>query len=164
MTPFDTALSRLRDAVTSSACAVALSPASAAVRTRRTAVLRDDLTDLLRRRAASLVRMRLIWDLILATPDCLRFVDGERFLISAAVGNRHWSGRKLDARTDVGARDLQDYQQPLDHPNLARRPSGAVIRSCASGPALIGRSRRPGPAGPACRARPPSSRSPRDLS
>src|SRR6478752_4522602 len=74
MTPFDAALSRLRDAAASSTCAAALSPASAALRTRRTAVFSADLTDLLRRRAASLVRMRLIWDLILATPDCLRFV------------------------------------------------------------------------------------------
>src|SRR6476469_2763047 len=76
MTPFDAALSRLRDAAANSTCAVALSPASAALRTRRTAVFSADLTDLLRRRAASLVRMRLIWDLILATPDCLHFVRG----------------------------------------------------------------------------------------
>src|SRR5664279_3097147 len=74
MTPLETALSRLRDATTSSACAVALSPELAASRTRRTAVFSADLTDLLRIRAASLVRMRLIWDLILATPDCLHFV------------------------------------------------------------------------------------------
>ena len=76
MTPLETALSRLRDAATSSTWAVALSPDSAAVRTRRTDVFSADLTDLLRRRAASLVRMRLIWDLILATPDCLHFVGG----------------------------------------------------------------------------------------
>src|SRR6478752_2334271 len=76
MTPFDAALSRLREAATSSTCAAALSPESAALRTRRTAVFSADLTDLLRRRAASLVRMRLIWDLILATPDCLHFVGG----------------------------------------------------------------------------------------
>src|SRR6476469_4717833 len=76
MTPFDAALSRLRDAAANSTCAVALSPASTAARTRRTAVFSADLTDLLRTRAASLVRMRLIWDLILATPDCLHFVWG----------------------------------------------------------------------------------------
>src|SRR6478609_3599257 len=76
ITPLDAALSRLRDAAANSTCAVALSPASAALRTRRTAVFSADLTDLLRRRAASLVRMRLIWDLILATPDCLHFVGG----------------------------------------------------------------------------------------
>ena len=76
MTPLETALSRLRDAATSSTWAVALSPDSAALRTRRTDVFSADLTDLLRRRAASLVRMRLIWDLILATPDCLHFVRG----------------------------------------------------------------------------------------
>src|SRR4051794_29496245 len=95
MTPFDAALSRLRDAAAISTCAVALSPASAALRTRRTAVFSADLTDLLRRRAASLVRMRLIWDLILATPDCLRFVGG---IIP-------------DARADPGAHDLRGYQQ-----------------------------------------------------
>src|SRR6478672_13048500 len=94
MTPFEAALSRLRDAAANSTCAAALSPASAALRTRRTAVFSADLTDLLRRRAASLVRMRLIWDLILATPDCLRFVGGIL----------------PDARAEPGAHDLRGYQ------------------------------------------------------
>src|SRR6478736_2697596 len=94
MTPFEAALSRLRDAAASSTCAVALSPESAAARTRRTAVFSADLTDLLRRRAASLVRMRLIWDLILATLDCLHFVGG----------NAHEAG------AGPGAHDLRGYQ------------------------------------------------------
>jgi len=54
-----------------------LSPEAAAARTRRMAVFSADLTDLLRSRACSLVRIRLICDLMLATPDCLRFVSGD---------------------------------------------------------------------------------------
>src|SRR4051794_28854096 len=85
MTPLDAALSRLRDAATSSVCATALSPDAAASRTRRTEVFSADLTDLLRRRAASVVRMRLIWDLILATPDCLHFVGGIMHMMRAPL-------------------------------------------------------------------------------
>src|SRR6476659_4804959 len=106
MTPFDAALSRLRDAAANSTCAAALSPASAALRTRRTAVLSADLTDLLRRRAASLVRMRLIWDLILATPDCLHFVGG-------IILRCHAPGS--------GAHDLRGYQLSGAPPKSARR-------------------------------------------
>src|SRR6478609_4244993 len=101
ITPLDAALSRLRDAAANSTCAVALSPASAALRTRRTAVFSADLTDL--------VRMRLIWDLILATPDCLRFVGG----------------MVPDARAGPGAHDLRGYQLgwwlPKSAPSSARR-------------------------------------------
>src|SRR6476469_9414481 len=96
MTPFEAALSRLREAAASSTWAVALSPASAALRTRRTAVLSADLTDLLRRRAASLVRMRLIWDLILATPDCLHFVGGI-ILAMPCPGTRRTRSSRLPA-------------------------------------------------------------------
>src|SRR3954463_3889774 len=67
MTPLLTALSSLRDADCSAALALAGSPVSAASRKERTAVLSEDLTPLLRRRAASFVRIRLIWDLMFAT-------------------------------------------------------------------------------------------------
>lgn len=43
------------------------SPVASESRNLRTAVLMDDRTDLLRRRAFSLVLIRLIWDLIFAT-------------------------------------------------------------------------------------------------
>src|SRR6476659_7944929 len=67
MTPLLAALSSWRDAVLIASWAAARSPASAASRKCRTAVLRDERTLLLRRRAASLVRIRLIWDLMFAT-------------------------------------------------------------------------------------------------
>src|SRR5918994_6875783 len=67
MTPFETALSSLRDASTRAVDAASLSPPATASRTRRMCVLSSDFTALLRRRAFSLVVMRLIWDLMLAT-------------------------------------------------------------------------------------------------
>ena len=67
MMPLLAALSRARVASRASSWAFAASPASAASRNLRTEVFRADLTDLLRRRAASLVRLRLIYDLIFAT-------------------------------------------------------------------------------------------------
>src|SRR6476469_7434757 len=67
MTTLLTALSSLREADCSAAVALAASPASAASRKERTAVLSEDLTPLLRRRAASFVRIRWIWDLMFAT-------------------------------------------------------------------------------------------------
>src|SRR3954451_13470511 len=67
MTPLLAALSSCLLAVFISSVAVATSPASAASRNLRMAVFSEDLTDLLRRRACSLVLMRLICDLMLAT-------------------------------------------------------------------------------------------------
>src|SRR5690606_1823513 len=67
MTPLLTALSRARQAERAAVCAAAASPASAASWNLRTAVFRDDFTDLLRSRAASFVRLRLICDLMFAT-------------------------------------------------------------------------------------------------
>ena len=67
MTPLLAALSSCRDAEVSAARVASRSPDSAAARKCRTAVLSDDLTLLLRSRAASLVPMRLIWDLMFAT-------------------------------------------------------------------------------------------------
>src|SRR3954452_18658526 len=67
MTPLLTALSSALLASCSAVPAAAASPDSAAVRTRRTAVFRADLTATLRWRARSLVRFRLIWDLMFAT-------------------------------------------------------------------------------------------------
>src|SRR5664279_1065623 len=86
MTPLLAALSRARDATCRRAAAVSRSPASAASRKLRTAVFREDLTDLLRSRAFSLVRMRLICDLMLATLRRLRtHVMGARTRFGACV-------------------------------------------------------------------------------
>src|SRR6266550_8684941 len=94
MMPLLTALSSCRDARRIASAACSLLPASAASRNRRTAVRSDDLADLLRRRAFSLVLMRLIWDLMLATRK-------------ASVGSTDW-GR---AATTCGRRDTQGYQE-----------------------------------------------------
>src|SRR5699024_2897813 len=67
MTPLLAALSNLREAVLSASLAASLSPATIASRTRRTCVFNSDLTALLRSRAFSFVRLRLIWDLMFAT-------------------------------------------------------------------------------------------------
>src|SRR5438067_3908606 len=74
MMPLLAALSSCLLAVFMSSVAVATSPASAASRNLRMAVLSEDLTDLLRRRACSLVRIRLICDLMLATVERPRSV------------------------------------------------------------------------------------------
>src|SRR4051794_2031131 len=74
MTPLLAALSSCLLAVFISSVAVATSPASAASRNLRMAVFSEDLTDLLRRRACSLVLMRLICDLMLATVERPRSV------------------------------------------------------------------------------------------
>src|SRR5690554_1440151 len=67
MTPLETALSSLTEAVLNAVCAVVLSPAAIASRTRRTWVRSSERTVTLRWRAFSLVPMRLIFDLIFAT-------------------------------------------------------------------------------------------------
>ena len=67
MTPLVAAWSSLRLADASSSVALSFSPASTASRNPRTAVRSDDLTDWLRSRARSLVRMRFSCDLMLAT-------------------------------------------------------------------------------------------------
>src|SRR6185369_1921304 len=67
MTPLLTALSSFFEAACNDAVAVSTSPASAASRKRPTRVLSSDLTALLRSRRRSLVRLRLICDLMLAT-------------------------------------------------------------------------------------------------
>src|SRR6476659_437917 len=76
MTPLLAALSSSREAVLSWSAAVAASPPSAASRNRRTAVLSSDFTALLRSRRRSLVRLRLICDLMLATRDLPRVCEG----------------------------------------------------------------------------------------
>src|SRR4051794_15448065 len=67
MTPLLAALSSFWEAVRSAVSAASRSPVSAASRKCRIAVLSEDLTLLLRRRATSLVRIRLSWDLMFAT-------------------------------------------------------------------------------------------------
>src|SRR4051794_8203150 len=73
MTPLAAALSSCLLATCSAVAAASAFPASAAVRKRRTAVFRADLTATLRCRRRSLVLFRLIWDLMFATrePRCL---------------------------------------------------------------------------------------------
>src|SRR6202012_2703755 len=78
MTPLVAALSSLRLVDTSNSVAFSLSPASAASRNARTAVRSDDFTDLLRRRARSLVRLRFCCDLMLATRSS--FVKSQRLV------------------------------------------------------------------------------------
>src|SRR5947209_11738011 len=76
MTPLLAALSSSFDALCSAVLAVAASPLSAASRKRRTAVFSSDFTALLRSRRRSLVRLRLICDLMLATRDLPRVCEG----------------------------------------------------------------------------------------
>src|SRR5438094_6863337 len=75
MTPLLTALSSWREACRNAVDALSLSPDSAASRKLRMAVLSELLTLLLRSRAASLVRIRLIWDLMFATKLPQTLVD-----------------------------------------------------------------------------------------
>src|SRR4051812_46851608 len=79
MTPLLAALSSSRDAVRRWVVAAWASPASAASRKRRTAVLSSLFTFLLRTRRRSFWPMRLIWLLMLATRD-LPQVFGAVFL------------------------------------------------------------------------------------
>ena len=67
MTPLLAAWSSLREASRSSTVAVSLLPAALASFSLRITVFSDDLTDLLRSRAFSFCRLRLIWDLMFAT-------------------------------------------------------------------------------------------------
>src|SRR3954452_9709103 len=67
MTPLLTALSSWRDATRSSVVAAAVSPASLASLSLRITVFSDVLTVLVRSRAGSFCRLRLIWDLMFAT-------------------------------------------------------------------------------------------------
>src|SRR6266496_4358252 len=75
MTPLLAALSSFLLASRSKGMAFSLSPASAASRNFRIAVLTEDFTDLLRRRAFSLVLIRLSCDLMLAMRECSSGVD-----------------------------------------------------------------------------------------
>src|SRR6478735_596309 len=120
MMPFDAAWSRLREATTNSVVAVSTSPAATAVRTRRTAVFRDDLTDLLRSRAASLVRLRLIWDLMLATPNMPSCRRG-------SLSCRPVSADPGRAGSDPHAHEGQDYHPGRSSPK--RRLHGLLRRS-----------------------------------
>src|SRR6266540_6867029 len=75
MTPLPAALSNFLLASRRRVRACSLSPASAASRNFRIAVFTEDLTDLLRRRAFSLVLIRLSCDLMLAIRQCSSGVD-----------------------------------------------------------------------------------------
>jgi len=108
MTPLLTALSSCRDAMLNAACARSWSSASAASRKWRTAVFSDDLTLLLRIRAFSLVRLRLIWDLMFATKQPRRWY-GQVIAHSAGM-------RCRDRSSPSGGQPHEptsgDYQRP----------------------------------------------------
>ena len=91
LTPLLAALSRARVASRASAVACSLSPASTAVLNLRTDVFSEDLTALLRWRAFSLVRLRLICDLMFATGQPSRLV---------VLDDGRWCGVGADAPTD----------------------------------------------------------------
>src|SRR3954464_1602815 len=76
MTPLLAALSSSLVALRSALVALVASPLSAASRKRRTAVFSSDFTALLRSRRRSLVRLRLICDLMLATRDLPQVCEG----------------------------------------------------------------------------------------
>src|SRR5215469_4348878 len=110
MTPSLTALSSCRAAWRIAVCAVSRSPASAASRKRRIAVLSDDLTLLLRSRAFSFVRIRLIWDLMFATKEASKLsgTDG-------AVRRHRQPG---DIRTPAACgQPCQVTKRAREHPN-----------------------------------------------
>src|ERR1043165_1761729 len=86
MTPLLAALSSRREAVRSALVVSSALPESAASRKRRTAVLSSLLTALLRRRRRSLVPMRLIWLLMLATRDYLGFLQNRPSTLAGAGG------------------------------------------------------------------------------
>jgi GTP-binding protein LepA len=73
MTPLETALSRLREAATSSSGAVGLSPGHGRSAPGGQGLQRGLDRLVAQARSFSLVPMRLIWDLILATPDIRNF-------------------------------------------------------------------------------------------
>src|SRR6476646_8081863 len=98
MTPADAALSSLRPAAEARRRASSALPASAASRNLRTADLSADFTDLLRSCAASFCRLRLIWDLMVATGQASIGV----LVCGSGLGMR-WAG----ART----RKRQPYQR-----------------------------------------------------
>src|SRR6478672_8954883 len=118
ITPLLAALSSWREATPSASTAAVRSPESAASRKRRTAVFSDERTLLLRRRAASLVRMRLIWDLMFATKEPRRSDrDGSR------VFSPHRTGRRA---TSPG------YQRAELRPKSATRPGQTAGRTVTS--------------------------------
>src|SRR5690242_15478229 len=106
MMPLLAALSRALLAVARAVAAASASPASAAVRKRRTDVFRADLTATLRCRRRSLVLFRLIWDLMFATrePRCL-------------AGGMVWSCGRT---TCVSAPACQDTSVPGPTPTRGR--------------------------------------------
>src|SRR5665213_3348487 len=108
MTPLLTALSSWRDAVVRAARVASPSPDSATVRKLRTAVFSDERTLLLRTRAASFVRLRLIWDLMFATKQPRRFGVVWRSAAPGAIG-----GSRSAERTTP-----RDYQRAAEGPKL----------------------------------------------
>src|SRR2546423_15719161 len=105
MTPLLAAWSSARDALRSNVPASSVLPASAASRNLRIEVLSDDFTALLRNRARSLVRMRLICDLMFATrkPSSLRGLTRRGYQRRTAP-----NGAGVEAWTGASARSCAD--------------------------------------------------------
>src|SRR5579875_901565 len=113
MTPLLAALSSSREARCSAVAAASRSPASAAARKCRIDVFSADFTLLLRCRAISLVRMRLIWDLMFATNSldvpsasgqpCQATSDARTAPNPAADGSALADAHELEPRVQVGA-------------------------------------------------------------
>src|SRR5690606_3972648 len=133
MTPLEAALSSLRLASRARVLAASLSPAATASRNLRTAVFRPLLTALLRSRAISFWRFRLIWDLMLATElrldlSLVRVDDqmpGQACVACACSGpeGRH------------STRDRQRYQRPPQAPKSCARRSDSHSHPARARPA-----------------------------
>src|SRR5690606_21653891 len=125
MTPLLAALSSCLDATTRAAAAASLSPAAIASRTCRTCVFSSDLTALLRRRAFSFVRIRLIWDLMFAT--CV--LELFRWF-ARAIGLRRRGCRRCVAETDTRVGSLWASAFALcGHAEPTANPTGKNSRS-----------------------------------
>src|SRR3954471_11626701 len=121
MTPFETALSSLREATRLASSAASLFPASAASRNLRTSVFSSDFTALLRWCRFSLCLIRLIWDLMFAT---------DKAFVSSGALVRVWgaaSGRTHEARTYQRGADLPNSQQGPIRSKDSLRATWALI-------------------------------------
>src|SRR3954452_13150809 len=131
MTPLLAALSRSREAVRSCVWAVAVSPLSAASRNLRTAVLSSDFTALLRRRRRSFCPIRLIWDLMLATPD-LPQVSRVGYQPSRLAANGITARTKI-IRPSRCALAASGGRPRLARPGTLARSAGRVAADAANG-------------------------------
>src|SRR3954469_23745580 len=164
ITPLLTALSSFLDAARSASFTASLSPEAAASRKERTLVFSADLTDLLRRRRFSLVALRLIWDLMLATrrlsrenvPACR---PDRSVRAQAARDLRRW-GRRVAGGPDARTTERAPRRRL---PNLAASSSRGHLPHRQGPDEMVEGAARPGrpcirlPEVPAVHARPSSA-------